>query len=74
VWEQARRVVARLLLEARDGRAVILEQSGVARSCSTARCDRANVLASCTVHVEGKFVEGFGGGLCLAILWGFFEE
>ena len=24
--------------------------------------------------VKVDFVEGFGGDLCLAILWGFFEE
>ena len=74
MWKQARRGVAQSCLEEQDGRAAILEQSGAARLCSTTRCDRANVLASCTVFVEGNFVEGFDGGLCLAVLWGFFEE
>jgi len=46
----------------------------VARSCLTVRCDRAKVLAGCTVSVKGKFVGDFGEGLYLAILWGFFDE
>jgi len=61
--------VARSCLEARGGRATILVQGRVARTCLSARCDHAKWLVGCVVFVDEKFVEGFGGGLCLAVLW-----
>ena len=64
VSKTAKRREARPCWEARGGRAIFLVQSVVARSGLTTRCDRAKVMAGCTVFVDGKFAEGFGGGLC----------
>ena len=74
MWKQARRGVARLCLMAWGGRAIILAEEEVARTCFKARDGRAIFLVGCTIFVDGKFVEGFGGGFSLAVLWGFFEE
>jgi len=66
--------VARSCWKARDGRATILANEGVARWCSKAQGGRTIFLAVYTVFLDGEFVGGFGGGLCLVVLWGFFEE
>ena len=46
---------------------------GVAWSCLVARGDRATLRSLCTVWEKVDFEGVFGGGLCLAFLWGFFE-
>jgi len=66
--------VARPCWEAQGGRATILAKEEVAWMCFKARDGRAIFLVGCTIFVDGKFVEGFGGGFSLAVLWGFFEE
>jgi len=74
MWKQARRGVAQSCLMAGGGHATILAEEGVAQTCFKARGGRAVFLAMCTVFMDVEFVGGFGGGLCLAVLWGFFEE